>query len=34
MGTFILRRILYSIPVLIATSFIIFVFVSSAGDPL
>ena len=34
MGTFILRRILYSIPVLIATSFIIFTFVSLAGDPL
>ena len=34
MGTFILRRVLYSIPVLIATSFIIFTFVSLAGDPL
>jgi ABC-type dipeptide/oligopeptide/nickel transport system permease component len=34
MGTFILRRGLYSIPVLIATSFIIFTFVSLAGDPL
>jgi peptide/nickel transport system permease protein len=34
MGTFILRRGLYSIPVLIATSFIIFTFVSYAGDPL
>jgi peptide/nickel transport system permease protein len=34
MGTFILRRILFSIPVLAATSFIIFTFVSTAGDPL
>jgi ABC-type dipeptide/oligopeptide/nickel transport system permease component len=34
MGIFILRRLLYSIPVLIATSFIIFSFVSLAGDPL
>ena len=34
MGIFILRRVLYSIPVLIATSFIIFTFVSLAGDPL
>lgn len=34
MGTFILRRVLYSIPVLIATSFIIFTFVSLSGDPL
>ena len=34
MGTFILRRVLYSIPVLIACSFIIFTFVSLAGDPL
>jgi len=33
-GIFILRRLLYSIPVLIATSFIIFSFVSLAGDPL
>jgi peptide/nickel transport system permease protein len=28
------RRILYSIPVLIATSFLIFTFISVAGDPL
>jgi peptide/nickel transport system permease protein len=34
MVTFILRRLLYSIPVLIAASFIIFVGVSSAADPL
>ena len=34
MLTFILRRILYSIPVLIATSFLIFTFVSITGDPL
>jgi ABC-type dipeptide/oligopeptide/nickel transport system permease component len=34
MGTFILRRLLYSIPVLIAVSFLIFTFVSLAGDPL
>jgi len=34
MGTFILRRILFSIPVLIACSFIIFTFVSLSGDPL
>jgi len=32
--TFVLRRILYSIPVLIATSFLIFTFVSITGDPL
>jgi peptide/nickel transport system permease protein len=31
--TFIIRRILYSIPVLIAATFIIFTFVSLAGDP-
>jgi peptide/nickel transport system permease protein len=31
---YILRRLLYSIPVLVATSFIIFVFVSISGDPL
>jgi peptide/nickel transport system permease protein len=31
--TFILRRILYSIPVLIATSFLIFTAVSLSGDP-
>jgi peptide/nickel transport system permease protein len=34
MLTFILRRILYSIPVLVATSFLIFTFVSVSGDPL
>jgi peptide/nickel transport system permease protein len=34
MLTFILRRILYSIPVLIVSSFLSFVFVSEAGDPL
>ena len=34
MLTFILRRLLYSIPVLIAASFIIFVCVSLAADPL
>jgi len=34
MLTYILRRILYSIPVLIASSFISFTFVSLAGDPL
>src|SRR5437867_3395653 len=34
MLTFIVRRILYSIPVLVATSFLIFTFVSIAGDPL
>jgi peptide/nickel transport system permease protein len=34
MLTFILRRLLYSIPVLIAASFLIFVSVSAAGDPL
>ncbi len=34
MLTFVLRRILYSIPVLIATSFLIFTFVSITGDPL
>jgi len=32
--TFVVRRILYSIPVLIATSFLIFTFVSITGDPL
>jgi peptide/nickel transport system permease protein len=31
---FILRRILYSIPVLVAASFLIFISVSAAGDPL
>jgi peptide/nickel transport system permease protein len=34
MLTYILRRILYSIPVLIAASFMIFVFVAKASDPL
>src|ERR687886_382612 len=34
MLTFVARRLLYSIPVLIATSFLIFTFVSVAGDPL
>src|SRR3954466_4254038 len=34
MLTFIVRRILYSIPVLVATSFLIFTFVSITGDPL
>jgi peptide/nickel transport system permease protein len=34
MLTYIFRRILYSIPVLIAASFMIFVFVAKASDPL
>ena len=34
MLTYAVRRILYSIPVLVATSFLIFTFVSVAGDPL
>jgi len=34
MLTYIIRRFLYSIPVLIATSFLIFTFVSITGDPL
>jgi len=34
MLTFILRRLLYSIPVLIAASFMIFVFVAKSSDPL
>jgi peptide/nickel transport system permease protein len=34
MLTYVLRRILYSIPVLVATSFLIFTFVSVSGDPL
>ena len=34
MVTFVLRRLLYSIPVLITASFLIFVSVSAAGDPL
>jgi peptide/nickel transport system permease protein len=32
--TYIVRRCLYSIPVLVATSFLIFTFVSISGDPL
>ena len=34
MLTYIIRRVLYSIPVLFATSFLIFTFVSISGDPL
>ena len=34
MLAFVLRRILYSIPVLVASSFLIFTFVSITGDPL
>ena len=34
MLTYILRRLLYSIPVVIAATFIIFTFVSVSGDPL
>ena len=34
MLAYILRRVLYSIPVLLATSFLIFTFVSITGDPL
>jgi peptide/nickel transport system permease protein len=34
MLTYILRRLLYSIPVVIAATFIIFTFVSISGDPL
>src|SRR4029079_8590491 len=34
MLTYIVRRLLYSIPVLLATSFLIFTFVSITGDPL
>ena len=34
MLTFIVRRILYSIVVLIAASMIVFTFVSVSGDPL
>src|SRR5262249_4249436 len=34
MLTYIVRRVLYSIPVLIATSFLIFAGVSAIGDPL
>ena len=34
MVTFVLRRLLYSVPVLALSSFLSFVFVSEAGDPL
>ncbi len=34
MLTYIIRRLLYSIPVLVTTSFLIFTFVSVTGDPL
>jgi ABC-type dipeptide/oligopeptide/nickel transport system permease component len=34
MLTYIVRRVLYSIPVLFASSFLCFLFVSEAGDPL
>ena len=34
MATYILRRVLYSIPVLFAASFLIFAFVAKASDPL
>ena len=34
MLTYIIRRVLYSIPVLVATSFLIFTFVSITGDPV
>jgi peptide/nickel transport system permease protein len=34
MLTYIIRRVLYSIPVLVTTSFLIFTFVSISGDPL
>ena len=34
MFAYIIRRLLYSIPVLLATSFLIFTFVSITGDPL
>ena len=34
MLTYIIRRVLYSIPVLILSSFLSFMFVSFAGDPL
>jgi len=33
MLTYIARRVLYSIPVLIVSSFVSFTFVSLAGDP-
>ena len=34
MFTYIVRRLLYSIPVLIVASFLIFIFVTQSGDPL
>ena len=34
MATFVLRRLLYSVPVLVISSFLSFVFVSEPGDPL
>jgi ABC-type dipeptide/oligopeptide/nickel transport system permease component len=34
MATYIIRRVLYSIPVIIVSTFIIFTFVSVSGDPL
>ena len=34
MITYIIRRVLYSIPVLLVSTFLSFVFVSLAGDPL
>ena len=34
MLTFVIRRLLYSVVVLLAASFIIFTFVSVSGDPV
>ena len=34
MTTYIIRRLLYSIPVLFAASFLVFAMVSATGDPL
>jgi ABC-type dipeptide/oligopeptide/nickel transport system permease component len=34
MATYVLRRLLYSIPVLLASTFLVFTFVSVSGDPL
>ena len=34
MATYVIRRVLYSIPVLIAASFLIFSFVTLSGDPI
>ena len=34
MATYIIRRVLYSIPVILVSTFIIFTFVSVSGDPL